>query len=151
MSKQRPPRFRDVWVNQTELGKHFNMSAIAMGKKLVDLGLRTAAKEPTELATAEGYCQFTPMKDGTPFYLWNKAKVASLLRSSGVTQLSRAEVQARDTAQALTQAYAQAEATGIDKLWYFVVDEVKQRDYPLVNRFLAELGSSIRLGEADKA
>jgi len=151
MSKQRPPRFRDVWVNQTELGKHFNMSAIAIGKKLVELGLRTATKAPTELATAEGYCRFTPMKDGTPFYLWNKDKVGALLRSAGVRQLSHAEVEARETAQSLIQAHAQAEATGIDKLWYFMVDDIEQRDYPQINRFLGELGSPIRLGEVGDA
>jgi hypothetical protein len=69
-------RFRDLWVNQTELGRHFGMSAVAIGKKLREVGLRTEQKEPSERAKTEGYCRFTPMKDGTPFYLWNKEKVA---------------------------------------------------------------------------
>lgn len=34
-------RFRDIWVNQTELGRHFGMSAVAVGKKLIEMGLRT--------------------------------------------------------------------------------------------------------------
>jgi hypothetical protein len=76
MSKKHP-RFRDLWVNQTELGRHFGMSAVAIGKKLQEVGLRTEQKEPSEQAKADGYCRYTPMKDGTPFYLWNKEKVAA--------------------------------------------------------------------------
>ncbi|MEO7020966.1 MAG: hypothetical protein ABI234_12500 [Ktedonobacteraceae bacterium] len=68
MSKKRSPRFRDIWVNQTELGHHFGMSAIVMDKKPREIGLRTEQKEPAEHAINNGYCQFTPMKDGTPFY-----------------------------------------------------------------------------------
>jgi len=149
MSKKRPPRFRDIWVNQTELGRHFGMSAVAIGKKLCEVGLRTEQKDPTERAKTEGYCRFTPMKDGTPFYLWNKEKVATLLRQSGMSQLSEIEVDARDTAQMLIDLERQAEETGIDKLLYFAVDEIPERDYPLINRFLRELGSSLRLGEGE--
>lgn len=149
MSKKRSPRFRDVWVNQTELGRHFGMSAIAIGKKLHEIGLRTEQKEPTERAHTEGYCRFSPMKDGTPFYLWNKEKVAVLLRGSGMQQLSQEEADARETAQRLIDLDRQAEETGIDKLLYFAVDDIHKRDYPLINRFLKELGSSMHLGEEE--
>jgi len=122
------------------------MSAVAIGKKLCEVGLRTEQKEPTERAKTEGYCRFTPMKDGTPFYLWNKEKVSTLLRERGMRQLSGIEVEARSTAQMLIDLQRQAEETGIDKLLYFAVDEIPGRDYPLINRFLRELGSSLRLG-----
>jgi len=147
MSKKRPPRFRDVWVNQTELGKHFGMSAVAIGRKLVELGLRTADKEPTEKAKTEDYCRFTPMKDGTPFYLWNKAKVAALLREAGMPQLSKQEAEAYETAKMLIAAAKQADETGMDKLFYFALDDIPARDYPLINRFLTQLGSPLRLGD----
>ena len=149
MSKKRSPRFRDIWVNQTELGQHFGMSAIAIGKKLREIGLRTEQKEPTERAQNEGYCRFAPMKDGTPFYLWNKEKVATLLRGSGMKQLSQEEVEARETAHMLIDLNCQAEETGIDKILYLAVDEIHERDYPLINRFLKELGSSLHLGEEE--
>src|SRR5713226_2175659 len=146
----RPPRFRDIWMNQTELGRHFGISAVAVGKKLSEVGLRDLQqKEPTELAKIEGYCRFTPMKDGTPFYLWNKEKVAGLLRESGMSQLSESEVEARNTATMLIELDRQAEETGTDKLFYFAMDEIKQQDYPLINRYLRELGSSLRLGEEE--
>ncbi len=151
MSKKHAPRFRDLWVNQTELGKHFGMSAIAVGRKLVELGLRAADKEPTDKAKAEGYCRFTPMKDGTPFYLWNKEKVAALMRDAGMTQLTKKEAEAFETAKSLIATAREAEATGIDKLWYFLVGEIPERDYPLINTFLEQMGSSLRLGDGAEA
>lgn len=66
--KQRPPRFRERWVNQTELGRHFGISAVAVGKKLSEFGLRNEQREPGERAQAEDYCRFAPLRDGTPFY-----------------------------------------------------------------------------------
>jgi hypothetical protein len=148
--KQQPPRFRDIWVNQTELGQHFGISAVAVGKKLIEVGLRTEQKEPTELAKTEGYCRFTPMKDGTPFYLWNKEKVAALFRDAGMSQLSKEEVEARVTASQLIALAEVAEETGIDKPLYFYIDEIRRREYPLINRFLGELGSDLRLGAEEE-
>jgi hypothetical protein len=148
MSKKQkqPPRFRDIWMNQTELGRHFGISAVAVGKKLSVVGLRTEQKEPTELAKTASYCRFTPMKDGTPFYLWNKEKVAVLFREAGMNMLPKEEVEARATAEQLIELAEQAEATGIDKLLYFFADDIPQREYPLIDRFLRELGSDLRLG-----
>src|SRR5260370_38213980 len=89
------------------------------------------------------------MKDGTPFYLWNKEKVAGLLRESGMSQLSESEVEARNTATMLIELGRQVEETGTDKLFYFAVDEIKQQNYPLINRDLREFGSSSRLWGED--
>lgn len=147
--KQRPPRFRDIWVNQTELGRHFRMSAVAVGKKLSEFGLRNEQKEPSELARTEGYCHFAPMRDGTAFYLWNKEKVAALFRQSGMSQLSRQEVEARSTALDLIALAREAEEIGSDKLLRFFVDEIPRREYPLIDRFLQELGSDIRLARGE--
>ena len=144
--KEKHRRFRDIWVNQTDLGEAFNMSAVAIGKKLKELGLRGANNLPTELAIKEDYCVFTPLKDGTPFYMWSKEKVAALLRNQGLVQLSDAEVEARATAQDLIELDREAEETGMDKLLYIFVDGIRHRDYPLIDRYLRELGSSLRLG-----
>lgn len=80
-------------------------------------------------------------------FIRNKKKVAALLRESGMSQLSPQEVDARETAQMLIDLNRQAEETGIDKILYFAVDEISKRDYPLIDRFLKELGSALRLGE----
>ena len=140
--KQRSPRFRDIWVSQTELGRNFGISAVAVGKKLAELGLRNEQKEPSELAQREEYCRFTPMRDGTPFYLWNKAKVAELFRQSGMLQLSKEEIEARGTA---IELIALTKEVSMDKSLYFFVDTIPQCQYFLIDRFLRELGSDMRL------
>ncbi|HEY7358865.1 MAG TPA: hypothetical protein VH590_20420 [Ktedonobacterales bacterium] len=139
--------FANTWVNQTELGKHFGISAVAVGKKLAELGLRGADRQPTEKAVAEGFCRSTPLKDGTPFFLWNKKKVSALLRSSGAQQLSQEDAEAYETARELIALDKEANETGIDKLFYIFLDEISTKDYPRINHWLGQLGSKIRLGE----
>jgi len=56
MGKQGRQKFADVWVNQTTLGKQFGLSAMAMGKKLKELGLRGGDGNPTAQALGQGYC-----------------------------------------------------------------------------------------------
>ncbi len=139
--------FANTWVNQTNLGKHFGMSAIAMGKKLAEIGLKGSDKQPTEQALSEGFCRSTPLKDGTPFFMWNKKKVAELLRSSGLQQLSSTDADAYEAARALIAAAKEADETGIDKLFFFMVDEVPASQHASVNHWLEKLGSKIKLGE----
>src|SRR5258708_10927308 len=65
--KERHQKFTDIWANQTTFGKQFGLSAIAMGKKLKELGLRTKDGNPTAQALCQSYCTPMPLKDGTPF------------------------------------------------------------------------------------
>ena len=139
--------FANTWVNQTNLGKHFGMSAVAVGKKLTELGLKGPDKQPTERALSEGFCRSTPLKDGTPFFLWHKGKVAELLRASGLQQLSKADAEAYEMARSLIAAAKEADETGIDKLFFLMVDEIPTSQHASVNRWLEKLGSELRLGE----
>lgn len=66
--------FANTWVNQTNLSKHFGMSAIAVGKELAELGLKGADKQPTARALSEGFCRSTSLKDGTPFFMWTRRR-----------------------------------------------------------------------------
>ena len=75
MGIQGRQKFDDVWANQTTLGKQFGLSPIAMGKKLKDLGLRGEDGTPTTFAIGNGYCTSTPLRDGTPFFMWNRQQV----------------------------------------------------------------------------
>ncbi len=71
MSKSKN-KFKSTWKNQKEIGLIYGKSAIAVGKALVELGLRDAAtKSPTPQALLDGTALVTPLKDGTPFYLWH--------------------------------------------------------------------------------
>jgi hypothetical protein len=69
-----------MWSNQTKLGKSFGLSAIAIGKLLVEEGLKDSkTKLATEKAISEGYAKSTPLKDGTPYFMWNIEKVRPLI------------------------------------------------------------------------
>jgi hypothetical protein len=107
MEKQGRQKFTDVWANQTALGKQFGLSAVAMGKKLKELGLRTEDGNPTEQALTEGYCTSTPLKDGTPFFMWNRQKVEELMQAHGYQKLDPQEVKARELAESWVQVHKQ--------------------------------------------
>ncbi len=81
MSKSKN-KFKSTWKNQKELGLIYGKSAIAVGKALVELGLRDAAtKSPTSQALDNGIALVMPLKDGTPFYLWHKDLTCQALNS----------------------------------------------------------------------
>jgi hypothetical protein len=123
------------------------MSAIAIGKWLVELDLRGSDKQPTSRAISEGFCRLTPLKDGTPFYLWNAEKVSALLKESGAVQLNRAEQEAYDIARSLVGL--ESNHPDEDKVWCLLVEGIPPKLYPLVNRFLEQSGSSTRLSSGN--
>jgi hypothetical protein len=83
-------RWQSIWrdlcfvLSDKLLGKAFNLSAVAIGKKLKELELRQADGTPTANAISEGYCRAAPLKDGTPFFLWHKRRVKHLLQANGL-------------------------------------------------------------------
>ena len=50
--------------------------------------MRSEGGKPTEQALSEEYCKSTPLKDGTPFFMWNKQKVAGLMQANGHQKLN---------------------------------------------------------------
>src|SRR5260370_41379944 len=107
MGKQGRQKFADVWANQTTLGKQFGLSAMAMGKKLKELGLRGEDGHPTAQALGQGYCTPTPLKDGTPFFLWNRQQVEELMRAHGYQRLDPQEVKAHELADSWVHVHKQ--------------------------------------------
>lgn len=86
-------KFVKTWGNQTEIGRQFNMSAIALGKFLLEQGLKNpATKEPSAMALHEGYARSTPLRNGIPFFMWNRTKLDELLGSTGHQRASSVEV-----------------------------------------------------------
>jgi hypothetical protein len=80
---EKKKKFNQVWSNQTNLGKRYGLSAIAVGKILTTKGLRDpTTKQPTDDALIRGYAKATPLKDGTPYFMWNVAKVRPLIEQS---------------------------------------------------------------------
>ncbi len=96
-------KFKATWKNQKEIGLIYGKSAIAVGKALVELGLKdNSTKNPTTLALSEEIAKSTPLKDGTPFYLWHKTKTCEKLDS--LDGWSRQSQEERDL-QRLTSEY----------------------------------------------
>lgn len=73
-------KFNQIWTNQTKLGEKFGLSAIAIGKLLIEHGLKDSqTKLATSKAIDEEYAKATPLKDGTLYFMWNIDKVYKLI------------------------------------------------------------------------
>jgi len=107
MGKKGRQKFTDVWANQTNLGKQFGLSAVAMGKKLKELKLRGEDGNPTAQALCQGYCTPTPLKDGIPFFMWNRQQVEELMRAQGYQRLDPQEVKAHELADSWVHVHKQ--------------------------------------------
>ena len=146
MNQTMPPRVQqDTWMNQTQLGVHFGMSAVAIGKKLAELGLRGEDRMPTERAKQAGYCRAVPLKDGSPFYVWHRQEITSIFRLAGLEPLSPEESEAYAAARSLLAAARDADRSGIDRIFCIMVDEIPTERYEQVNRQLEHMGSALRL------
>ena len=79
-NNNKKPKFNQMWSNQTNFGKKFGLSAIAVGKLLIEAGLKDPiTKQATEKAISEGYAKSTPLKDGTPYFMWSIEEVRPLI------------------------------------------------------------------------
>lgn len=114
-------KFKNTWVNQTELGKSFGLSAVAVGKILAEAGLRDAgSKKATGKALEEGFATATPLKDGTPFFLWNKHKVKEVIAKDH-KPLSKVDYWVNEVRKTFKEAGRLAEE-GNDKIAYMMAD-----------------------------
>ena len=81
---KRKNSFAKKYRSLTDLGAVFNLSAIAVGKKLVEIGVRNADGSPTEKFLEEGLAVSTPLKNGTPHFRWHFHRCRELLVQNGV-------------------------------------------------------------------
>lgn len=134
---EKKPKSFLVWLTQTQLGEHFDLTPQEAGQLLVDLGLciydsLTCECIPREHALAESFCAFTPSHSGTILYLWHRQKVLPLLQKQlGRKPLSERDMLARVTALSLIQAEKEAEE-GRDKAYYLLFDSIAHKQLPLV-------------------
>ena len=120
MSKKQK-KFNQLWSNQTNLGKKFGLSGIALGKILVQHGLKDPeTKLATKKAVDDGWARSTPMKDGTPFFMWSSEKVGSLLGQEH-KKLSPVEYWVQEVLKIYKQADKLSDE-GQDKIGYMMVD-----------------------------
>lgn len=112
-----------MWSNQTELGKKFGISAIAVGKLLIEAGLKDpTTKLATNKALDEEFAKSTPLKDGTPYFMWNIDKVRTLI-SKDHQPLSKVDYWVKEVEKMLKQAEQMCNE-GNDKLGFMLADSV---------------------------
>ena len=61
------------FVNQTQLGRHFNWTSHATGRTLRHIGLREN-REPTQRAKEEGYCRPRFVNNGHGDWICHRSK-----------------------------------------------------------------------------
>ena len=114
-------KFNQIWSNQTDLGKKFGLSSIAVGKILIEHGLKDQqTKHATDKALASGYAKSTPLKDGTPYFMWNAHKVKPLIKQKH-QPLDEVNYWAREVKKILVAAEKELDS-GNDKIGYIMVD-----------------------------
>lgn len=115
-------KFTQIWSNQTKIGERFGLSSIAVGKILSKYGLKdTITKLATKKALDDGYAKSTPLKDGTPYFMWNIQKIRFLLIEEKHAPLSKVDYWANKVGDAFKQADALLEK-GEDKMANFLGD-----------------------------
>lgn len=121
--KNKPKKFGQIWSNQTEIGKKFGISAIAVGKLLMEVGLKDhTTKSASQKALDEGYAKSTPLKDGTPYFMWNIDKVRSLIAKDH-QPLSKVNYWVKEVEKMLKQAEKMCNE-GNDKIGFMLADSV---------------------------
>jgi len=138
MGKKNRQQWTDVWANQTTLGNHFGLSALAMGRKLKELGLRGDDGLPTERALAEGYCVSTPLKDGTPFFMWNRQHVREAMQAHGYQSLNPQEITARELANRWVHIHRQWQKAATGGEEELLIDEAQDIEKETRRRGLTE-------------
>lgn len=76
-----------AWVTQTALGKLFGASSHAIGRWLVELGLRTKDGIPTLDALTKRLAKAMRDDRGFHFYVWDRESICVLLRRAGHRQI----------------------------------------------------------------
>jgi hypothetical protein len=135
MTRKKKKKFTAIWSNQTDLGKSFGLSAVAVGKLFIKKGLKDAVtKEPTAMAQDNGFVKNTPLKDGRPFWMWNRDKVRKLLREEH-TEISKIDYWVNEVLKNIREAERMSRK-GEDKMGSIMLD-LALDDVP--NNFVEEV------------
>jgi hypothetical protein len=137
-------KFSQIWVNQTELGKKFGLSAVSVGKILIEHELKDSKTgQATQKAIEGGYAKSTPLKNGTPFFMWHLQKTKDLVSKKHVP-LSEVDYWVNEVKKNLSEA-ERLLVEGQDKLSYLIMDHVYEE---VPQKIRAAVKSKIELQNA---
>jgi len=119
---KRKNNFAKKYRSLTDLGGLFNMSAIAVGKKLIEFGVRNTDGSPTEKSLEEGLAVSTPLKNGTPHFRWHFHRCRELLIQNGIKPDQSHKI--RKTLKSMLSLYkSEAMETGGGLEYKFAINE----------------------------
>lgn len=127
--------FQHTWKSQTDIGRKFGISAIKVGIILKKHGLKEENNLATPKALDEGFAKNTPLKDGTPYFMWNVIKVNGLV-SQEFSKIS-IEEQIKKEKEKLEREAEQMLDKGEDKmaqLLYECIDEIARENVKKGNK-----------------
>ena len=79
----------DEYLSQTDLGKRFGVSSHLIGKWLIEVGLRTEEKRPSQRAFDGGFVKQVPTgRNEGYFYVWQAEATIKMLIEGGRKPLS---------------------------------------------------------------
>ena len=114
-------KFNQTWINQTDLGKKFGLTAVDVGKILIENELKDPKSGQATLKAIEGgYAKSTPLKNGTPFFMWHLLKTKDLIRKMHLP-LSEVDYWVNEVKKNLSEAEGLMEK-GQDKLACMIMD-----------------------------
>lgn len=77
----------EKYTTMRELGKHFGATSHEIGRWLVEIGLRTQSKEPSQKAIAGGYCKKQSFDGPGLQVVWHVGKTIAALEAAGHQQI----------------------------------------------------------------
>ena len=76
------------FTTMREIGKLFGATSHEVGKWLVEIGLRTPQREPSQRAREGGFCARRPLESGYgSFDVWHQARTVAALEQAGHRQV----------------------------------------------------------------
>ena len=83
-------KFKYNFLTQTQLGRLFGVSSHKIGHWLIEAGLRTEDKRPSDRAHHDGFCTTAPSGSTGYHWVWNSQKTVKALQDAGHTVVSDA-------------------------------------------------------------
>ena len=70
-------------MNQTELGRLYGVSCKVLGDWLIESGLRTRDRKPSQKAFEGGFVSQASLTNGGYYYKWHREKTINALKEAG--------------------------------------------------------------------
>lgn len=131
--------------NLTQIGERFGLSAIKVGEKMKEMGLREAEGQPSAAALKSGLAIATPLSNGIEAFKWHKSGLFNTLVQTGMKPVSPFEKTINSCTGMIAKSMREGkrlESEGHDKMAIFVYEQALMDLGDVVNKIpMSERGS----------